>query len=690
MNKFYFFLSAVLMFSFAELASAQNDECQTAYYLSDVENYCSPIGLFSNEGATPSPEDRPFCWPDLTHDVWFAFAPTKPGMFIQLMGQTGLNVGTLQNPSIAIYDKPCGQIGIDDHIACSSDLLNDNIIEINLTNLIIGKIYYIRIDARSGNIGTFRLCLDAFNPVQVPESDCGTAVVLCDKSPFIVENLTSVGEETNEVAGTCIAEEFASVWYKWTCRDPGDLIFTLTPTNSADDLDFALYKLPGGINDCVNKELIRCMASGETIGQSASYNEPCTGSTGLAYSSSDATEDPGCNDGSDNFLAPINMQAGESYVLIVNNFSQSGSGFEIVFDGVATFEGPDPDIIAEALDAFECDKTISFLDNSSSNTDPIINYLWNFGAGADQSSSSTIGPHDIVYESFGNKTVALTVESSRGCLVTKILDVYIEPCCQDTSTLWVDADGQDLFCYGIPEGVIVAEGFSGAPQYNFSLDGSTYQPSPYFYDLGAGEYTVYIQDIKGCENTVDISLEQPPKIQAFAGKDTVVVLGFPIKLKGDYISNGPVDFEWRPVSNGITSDSTEQFIDVFPKEDGYFEFTIVDEFGCTDTDSVYVRVKIERPVYAPNIFSPNNDGKNDYFNIFAGPAADLIEELHVYDRWGELVYKGDNLPLNDQRVGWDGKFRNYAVSPGVFVWMAKVHFIDGQSFFYSGDLTVIK
>ena len=685
-----FLLSGLVLCLSIPFLTAQNDECSTAYYISNVENYCSPTGLFSNAGATPSFQDQPFCWPDLTHDVWFAFAPTKPGVFIQLTGQTALGVGTLQQPSIAVYDKPCDQIGIDDHIACGSDLFNENVIEINLTNLIIGKVYYIRVDARGGNIGTFRLCIDVFNPVKVPESDCKSAVVLCDKSPFIVENLTSVGDDRDEVDGSCIQEEFASVWYKWTCKDPGSLTFTLSPTNESDDLDFALYRLPGGIDDCRNKEIIRCMASGETIGQSPSYNAPCTGPTGLNLSSVDVIEYPGCDDGSDNFVAAVDMEAGESFVLIVNNYSQSGSGFEMEFGGTGTFEGPSPDFIAEALEAFECDKTIVFTDNSSSSTDPIISYLWNFGAGADLSSASTPGPHDVVYESFGNKTVALTVESSRGCLVTKILDIYIEACCADTSTLWVEAEAIDLICHDIPEGIIVAEGHSGAPQYNFSLNGITYQPSPYFYDLDAGDYTVYIQDIKGCENQVDISLSEPPPIFAFAGPDTVVTLGYELTLTGDYISNGPVSFVWTPVENGIISDNQAQFVDIKPYSNGYFEFTIIDEWGCIDRDSVYVRVRIDRPVYAPNIFTANNDGRNDYFSLFAGPAADLIEELSVFDRWGELLYKGENLPLNERNVGWDGYFRGAPVNPGVYVWMAKIHFIDGESLFYSGDLTLVR
>jgi len=684
-----FILSISLSFIIVKV-NAQNHHCETAYYIDNADDYCSPVGLFTNAGSPVSAQNRPFCWPDMNHDVWFAFAPTKPGVFIQLTGQNGSNAGTLLQPQIAVYDKPCNQIGIDDHIACNSDLYNYNLIEITLTDLIIGKIYYIRVDGRGGNTGTFRLCLSSFNPTKVPESDCPKGVVLCDKSPFVVQNLTSIGDLKNEVDGTCVQEEFASVWYRWTCKDPGTLTFTVSPTNEGDDLDFVVFRLPGGINDCKDKQWVRCMAAGETIGQSPQYNAPCKGPTGLSLTATDVVEMPGCGGGNNNYIAALNMQAGESYALMVNNYSKSGAGFEIEFGGTGTFEGPETDFIAEAVDAFECDKTIVFTDNSSSSTDPIVNYLWNFGVGASPLSSNSFLPIPVIYESFGWKTVALTVESSRGCLVTEIKDIYINPCCQDTSTLWVEAGATDLNCFGIPDGTISATGFSGAPAYAYSLDSIHFRPIPYFSGLWPGDYTVYIQDIKGCSNKDFVSIDQPPPIFAYAPPDTVITLGYTIQLQGTYISNNPVQFLWTTQNGRFITESNAQQVVVQPIKDGYYYFTITEDAGCTHTDSVYIRVIKERPVYAPNVFTPNNDGLNDKFSLKGGPAAELIDELKIFDRWGELMWEGNGLVFNDNRNGWDGKFKEVWVNPGVYVWAAKVRFIDGEIIPYSGDITVVR
>ncbi len=58
----------------------------------------------------------------------------------------------------------------------------------------------------------------------------------------------------------------------------------------------------------------------------------------------------------------------------------------------------------------------------------------------------------------------------------------------------------------------------------------------------------------------------------------------------------------------------------------------------------------------PNIFTPNGDGVNDIF------LADYY--IEVFDRWGTLIYSGDN--------GWDGKHNGKFVNPGVYLYVVKL------------------
>lgn len=97
-----------------------------------------------------------------------------------------------------------------------------------------------------------------------------------------------------------------------------------------------------------------------------------------------------------------------------------------------------------------------------------------------------------------------------------------------------------------------------------------------------------------------------------------------------------------------------------------------------------------RDVYIPNAFSPNNDGINDHFTVFGGKGIRQVKTLKVFSRWGELIFYGHDFPANDLDFGWDGKFRDKTMQPGVFAWLAEIEFLDGQLLIEKGDVTIVK
>jgi len=64
--------------------------------------------------------------------------------------------------------------------------------------------------------------------------------------------------------------------------------------------------------------------------------------------------------------------------------------------------------------------------------------------------------------------------------------------------------------------------------------------------------------------------------------------------------------------------------------------------------------------------------------------------LQIYSRWGELLYETHDLVMNEELKGWDGRHRGQKMNPGVFVWLAKISFIDGERVVYSGDVTIVE
>ena len=664
----------------------QNNTCLRALHIADTENYCSEKMAFNNTNAGSSGITKATCWPNESNDLWFSFTPTELAFVVQLFAE-GL-FGNLQNPSMAIYTGFCGSLT---EVACSSVLSGENSVEISLTDIVIGQLYYIRIDARDGHTGSFTLCVNSFTPVPAPQADCKDGVVLCNKDPFVVESILGAGEDTNEIEkGNCVREEFASVWYKWTCDKSGTLDFDLIPNNPSDDLDFVVYRLPNGINDCSGKITERCMASGETIGAGQIPNTPCTGATGLRASSQDISEDPGCNNNSDNYIKSLDMVSGVSYVLIVNNFSKSGFGFEINFGGTGTFLGPTADFQADAIEQdFVCDKKILFTDLSNSLTDNIVDYNWNFGAGASPQKMDTKGPHEVIYDSFGDKIVALSVVSERGCLVTKLLHIYVESCCDDLSQLDVQGQTKDLICSYDKIGEIHGIGSEGSPPYQFSLDGGDYRANPNFFNLGLGTYDLYIQDKKGCQDSITLDINSPPILSVDAGRDTTIDLGESIILDAYYTPpSDQVEIKWTPTV-GFLGCTNCLDPEIKPPGTTTYIIEITNQNGCVDLDTITIFTKIVRDVVAPNIITVGRIDGNEIFSLSVGASADYIKHLEIYDRWGNRVYKAENIYV-ETPYGWDGIFKGKYVDPAVFAWVADVHFIDDVTVSFTGDLTVLR
>lgn len=96
--------------------------------------------------------------------------------------------------------------------------------------------------------------------------------------------------------------------------------------------------------------------------------------------------------------------------------------------------------------------------------------------------------------------------------------------------------------------------------------------------------------------------------------------------------------------------------------------------GCRDSITKKIIINPDVVLYVPNAFTPgNNDGLNDVFQIYSPPTGIDFNtfSLLIYDRWGELVYK-----TNDITMPWTGAKNNagLVLPQGVYVW--KINFQD--------------
>lgn len=484
-------------------AQPANDDCLGATNITNVVAWCSATGAYNNTGATPTNLGAPVCWNSVTNDVWFSFRAVATDVTITVKGRTSASPGgTMINPQVSLYlTTNCSNFN---ELECELAPPGANIVEAYQAGLFVGTTYYIRV--QGGNQGTFQLCIDNYNPPANPTSDCPTASLLCDKSPFSVQKITGAGQNNLElenipcfVGGAPGFNETNSTWFKWICSTSGPLTFTLTPLNITDDLDFVLFRLPNGINDCSGKVVERCMASGSDASQCPTS---CCGKTGLRASSTDISEPPGCSSSQDNYISPLNMVAGQAYALVINNFTQTGNGFAIEFGGTGQFQGPNATFTTDPA-AVCIGVPVTVTSTANFPLGSITSQQFSFGVSAQPQTATGAGPHIVQFNESGQQSVVMTVETNLGCKVTKIQEVTVFPKVEvDTVIAMPDCNG------GTNGSVSVTNIQSGTPPYQYSWNGAPFTNSNQLTGLGVSTVNLVIQDANNCQTELDIPVKE--------------------------------------------------------------------------------------------------------------------------------------------------------------------------------------
>ncbi|MEL6862861.1 MAG: gliding motility-associated C-terminal domain-containing protein [Bacteroidota bacterium] len=613
-NKDLLYIGAMIfgLLAFAPSLWAQpaNDECEGAVEIANPANYCSENAEFTLVGATESGYDPASCWTDDSNDVWFRFVAIAKSVTVTVNGASGFGAGgSLRFPDVALYAGTCGLGNTINQLECATDIAGDDFIELRQDGLLPGATYWIRVDGRFANIGTFQLCVRNFNPPVSTSSDGPTSAILCDKSTFVVPTLEGGGLDDTELEDApCFAgglpgvsEEFNSVWFRWTCDQAGSLTFSLTPLNPIDDLDFVLYEMTGGIDNCNSRRVLRCEAAGE---DPVLFPSPCHGPTGLNTTANDVNEDPGCDNGQDNFLQLVNMEAGRSYMLAINNFGPSTNGVEISFGGTGTFLGPQVDFTSSPSQTVCYGQSMTFTDASTFALGSLVAWEWSFGVDAIPETATGRGPHDVTWSTPGLKSITLTVQTDRGCVVTEVATILVSPCCDDFNAMTVVPDIVETDCPNSSDGSILLSVDSNAPDHLFDWENGA--SSPGINNLEQGDYTVTITNEATCDTVLTFSVEGPPPFEpnpiitmptCMGGTDGAILLD----LVG---GTPPYQYNW---GSGFTADNTLSNLPI-----GIYTVTIQDVNGCEEVYDIPVNeLELQLSSDIPAIVPPSCHDTND-------------------------------------------------------------------------------
>ncbi len=95
-------------------------------------------------------------------------------------------------------------------------------------------------------------------------------------------------------------------------------------------------------------------------------------------------------------------------------------------------------------------------------------------------------------------------------------------------------------------------------------------------------------------------------------------------------------------------------------------------------------------VYIPNVFSPNQDGNNDFLTIGTNDPSLLIRKVIIYDRWGSVVHRLQNINVEQELIIWDGMYSDRPAMPGVYVYLIECTNENGETLIKTGDITLIR
>jgi gliding motility-associated-like protein len=279
---------------------------------------------------------------------------------------------------------------------------------------------------------------------------------------------------------------------------------------------------------------------------------------------------------------------------------------------------------------------------------------------------------------------SFTLTNSEGCLVIGNQTFAVQP---PFLTEW---QSQSPSCFTLENGSINLTSISGEINpVSFQLNAQNAVSNPQFNDLPAGKYQILTTDALGCTDLDSFTLAVPTPFFLSLGADTIIDEGQSYSIPVSLNQNLGLQYTWIP-TDGLSCEDCPNPI-ATPSESIIYQLLVTDSTGCSDSDSLKIIVRKSLKIYAPNSFSPNDDGFNDFFTLFGSVEfVENIEKLQIFDRWGELVFERKNLEVNQDSNGWDGTFRNKKLPSNVYLWTAEVRLKNGEIIPFKGDLTLIR
>lgn len=193
-------------------------------------------------------------------------------------------------------------------------------------------------------------------------------------------------------------------------------------------------------------------------------------------------------------------------------------------------------------------------------------------------------------------------------------------------------------------------------------------------------YKVVVTNSFGCKDSADVKINVFRNPIASAGPDKTIVIGDTVLLNG-LIKGTSVITSWNPA---LFIDNAQSATPrVFPPENTQYKLTAASTVGCGISTST-VLVKVYNDIYIPSAFTPNGDGINDRFKIFAADGYRLNKFI-IYNRWGQTVFKAKTTS-----DGWDGNLNDQQQSTGAYIYYIEIETTQSKKIVKKGTIMLVR
>jgi gliding motility-associated-like protein len=306
-----------------------------------------------------------------------------------------------------------------------------------------------------------------------------------------------------------------------------------------------------------------------------------------------------------------------------------------------------------------CNGIVQF--NGPTTFGPGTQYSWDFGDGNTSGLANpihTFSPSDQFY------TIKLKVRPSGSCGYIEIAKTMLPR----GITATIDYTYQALCESGAvqfsSQVTLYPEDAPVQLLWDFGDGNTSGLPNPLHTYANPGNYPVTFQILTGTA-CLDRSVNKSISLGALDIQVTPQFIeidpGDDVQLQ---VTGSATGFSWSPPKGLSATDIANPV--ARPVKNTWYVVTATNSAGCTDKDSVFIKVRPVPGIYVPSAFTPNNDGKNDDFRPIISGIQYGLKDFTIFNRWGEKVFTTAQID-----EGWNGNYKGLPQASGIYIWIMK-------------------